>query len=153
MRFVFNRPCKGCGTTLPASHAHACSHCGGPLTTHLKILANGAHRYTYRCSCCAAASGALPKRLWPTTPDSVESTLGTNPECSVFGCHIRATEHHHWAPYHLFGNDANYWPMSYLCKEHHAEWHKKVTPQMHQTSSSTPLRTPPNGLPPGAFTH
>jgi len=49
--------------------------------------------------------------------------------CEVCG-NIGDTELHHWAPYHLFGDDCDDWPMSYLCLKHHTEWHKTVTPDM-----------------------
>ena len=40
-------------------------------------------------------------------------------------CGKRGTEHHHWAPQGLF-EDANDWPMDYLCKECHDAWHEKI---------------------------
>lgn len=44
-------------------------------------------------------------------------------------CGALNVELHHWAPRHLF-DDAWDWPTNYLCKEHHALWHKLVTPNM-----------------------
>ena len=49
-------------------------------------------------------------------------------------CHrIDYLEQHHWAPYHLFGQDADNWPTGWLCKSCHTEWHRIVTPNMHLT--------------------
>lgn len=39
-------------------------------------------------------------------------------------------EAHHWAPRHLFGPDADTWPMGMLCLSCHKEWHRIVTPNM-----------------------
>ena len=47
--------------------------------------------------------------------------------CAV--CGAPGTEYHHWAPRHLFEN-AESWPTSYLCREHHSYWHRLVTPDM-----------------------
>jgi hypothetical protein len=30
---------------------------------------------------------------------------------------------HHWAPKCLFGDEAELWPKSYLCRDHHNMWH------------------------------
>ena len=52
--------------------------------------------------------------------------------CGVVG----PTESHHWAPRHLFGADADSWPMSDLCGPCHKRWHEVVTPKMsHQRST------------------
>ena len=56
-------------------------------------------------------------------------------KCAVCGAQI--TEYHHWAPRHLFGSDADKWPIGYLCPKHHAEWHDKVTPEMSRKKHET----------------
>lgn len=40
------------------------------------------------------------------------------------------TEVHHWAPRHLFGDEADAWPTANLCVECHKRWHALVTPNM-----------------------
>lgn len=40
------------------------------------------------------------------------------------------TEIHHWAPWHLFPDDADQWPTSRLCRTCHQRWHQVVTPNM-----------------------
>lgn len=50
--------------------------------------------------------------------------------CAI--CGKKETEYHHFAPRHLFGDDADNWPTAWLCKDHHKEWHDKVTPNMHK---------------------
>jgi hypothetical protein len=54
-----------------------------------------------------------------------------NPKCEYHGCERTDTEYHHWAPRHLF-TDAEDWPGSYLCGEHHPHWHRIMTPHMSQ---------------------
>lgn len=43
--------------------------------------------------------------------------------CSVRGCSNPGQELHHWAPRCLFA-DADQWPQSLLCLDHHREWHR-----------------------------
>lgn len=49
--------------------------------------------------------------------------------CTVCGV-TGSTELHHWAPKHLFGDEAYKWPTANLCRECHLKWHKIVTPNM-----------------------
>lgn len=60
----------------------------------------------------------------------IEDYSKDGPPCDVRGCENRGTEVHHVAPRHLFGDNADSWPTINLCKLHHDEWHKKVTPNM-----------------------
>jgi len=43
-------------------------------------------------------------------------------------CDEPGAELHHFAPSALFRNSGS-WPTAYLCREHHREWHEKLTPQ------------------------
>lgn len=45
--------------------------------------------------------------------------------CGEPGVHL-----HHWAPRFIFGDICDNWPVSYLCRKHHQEWHDRVTPRM-----------------------
>ena len=51
--------------------------------------------------------------------------------CEV--CGKPEAEKHHWAPYHLFGDESEHWPTSLLCRSCHQRWHSLVTPKMSQT--------------------
>ena len=55
--------------------------------------------------------------------------------CEVCGS-VGDTELHHWAPYHLFGIDADKWPTAHLCRSCHVQWHKAVTPKMGENSKA-----------------
>jgi len=48
---------------------------------------------------------------------------GYKPVCER--CGHEGAQLHHWAPQALF-EDAWDWPMSYLCRQCHALWHKRV---------------------------
>jgi hypothetical protein len=37
------------------------------------------------------------------------------------------TELHHWGPKELFPETFEFWPKSYLCDDHHREWHDTIT--------------------------
>lgn len=45
--------------------------------------------------------------------------------CAV--CGNPETELHHWAPREFFPETCELWPISYLCKQHHQEWHSRIT--------------------------
>lgn len=49
--------------------------------------------------------------------------------CEVCGS-TSSIHEHHWAPFHLFGDEAGKWPTSFLCQSCHARWHSVVTPGM-----------------------
>lgn len=47
-----------------------------------------------------------------------------NPPCQV--CGSFGTEVHHWAPSAVFGREAAMWPTGQLCRDCHAEWHRRM---------------------------
>ncbi len=58
----------------------------------------------------------------------IEDYSANGEPCAV--CGKRQTEIHHFAPKHLFGDDADKWPVAPLCKYHHTMWHEILTPRM-----------------------
>lgn len=47
-----------------------------------------------------------------------------NYTCEV--CGKKGAEIHHWAPRGLFGDEADDWPVSLLCRECHMKWHNRI---------------------------
>ena len=77
------------------------------------------------------------KRVVPLTIDHLgnERQYQGNP-CVVLGCDRTDSELHHWGPVGIFGRvEAGRWPMTALCKDHHAEWHRRVTPELMEGPS------------------
>jgi hypothetical protein len=71
------------------------------------------------------------KLKWAELEVVVDNTLGK--PCAVDGCTRRGVELHHWAPTthcERFGDLHERWPTSWLCRHHHAEWHRIVTPDL-----------------------
>lgn len=62
------------------------------------------------------------------------SDFGHMIPCEVCGTK-GTTEVHHWAPRHLFGDDADRWPTGNLCRPCHVNWHQRVTPNMSKRRS------------------
>lgn len=61
--------------------------------------------------------------------DALPVIMELGERCAV--CGKRGTEEHHWMPQGLVGKErANMWPKDWLCKEHHDEWHRIVTPTL-----------------------
>lgn len=58
----------------------------------------------------------------------VKDNRSETQRCEV--CDSLETELHHWAPVHLFGQEAKDWPTAFLCCACHRRWHEKVTPTM-----------------------
>lgn len=53
----------------------------------------------------------------------LEDNSRRRPPCVVCGCF--GTQVHHWAPQAIFGIDeADRWPISYLCRPCHRRWHE-----------------------------
>jgi hypothetical protein len=47
--------------------------------------------------------------------------------CAYRDCLNPGIDMHHWAPRNVFGYwDCDNWPVSYLCKDHHREWHARM---------------------------
>lgn len=97
----------------------------------LTVTSNGTRLATLRCVACGlqmATKGTKDATLPVWQGDVVRAP------CEHCGS-TAGTELHHWAPWHLF-DDANTWPMSYLCPPCHREWHKIVTPNMHRKATA-----------------
>lgn len=71
---------------------------------------------------------AKDKYAWGELPLVADERKNAEP-CVRCGSKL-GTEEHHWAPKHLFHEDADNWPKSYLCKPCHKQWHDIVTPDM-----------------------
>lgn len=59
------------------------------------------------------------------TPDQLpieRDYLDDADPCAVRGCRNPGAEYHHWAPQSIF-EDADMWPISPLCQQHHRNWH------------------------------
>jgi len=107
-----------------------CPYCGTKCVVYRQINANGAKVVVERCPDCRRNPNAKKPFLkvsdydWESLPLFEDASEYSEP-CSVRGCTNVGTELHHFAPVHLF-DDAWNWPMEYLCKEHHKEWHEKT---------------------------
>jgi hypothetical protein len=105
------------------------------------IANNGASQVYWMCKICrtnARGGGVLiphekiKARGIEIKDIPIEKDYRTD-KCAV--CGETGTELHHFAPKHLFGSDeAEKWPKTYLCKNHHTMWHRIVTPDMGKGS-------------------
>lgn len=107
-----------------------CPHCRtGEVIPYRMVISSGVGVVVKRCDVC----GRKPEYKRPFYPKAdypnwdelplPEDMTADAPPCGVAGCTNKGTEYHHWAPRHLF-EDAEFWPTDYLCREHHALWHK-----------------------------
>ncbi|MDA0312358.1 MAG: hypothetical protein O2992_09615 [Gemmatimonadetes bacterium] len=108
------------------------------------IAASGATHVVEWCSAChtRTTTGFIPRAKLEKRGIDIDSLelvkdnrTGDHP-CERCGC--AETESHHWAPRYLF-DDAEDWPMGYLCRDCHRVWHDIVTPGMSQHATLTQL--------------
>ena len=114
-------PCKKCGFS-DSWEVRRCINLGGHET------------YLFCCTECGertqhfvfkkVAKAAQKKGL--VIRDIPPAYNKKRPRCEV--CGADGAERHHWAPYALFGSDADHWPQSFLCPSCHRRWHDVVTP-------------------------
>jgi hypothetical protein len=94
------------------------------------VTRSGAACYPWACAACGAIStayiwGALAAPLATYTVDRREQDPQHCAVCGTLGAEV-----HHWAPRHLFGDEADDWPVALLCVKCHKRWHDLVTPDM-----------------------
>lgn len=122
------------GRQLALANCHGC-HVQRWCVDVLAVRSNGVRVIESRCLICgyrARQRGAGPDELAPLWKDAV-ATAQT--PCERCGATEAGVEVHHWAPRHLF-DDADNWPVSYLCRSCHTEWHQVVTPDMSRRISA-----------------
>ena len=115
-----------------------CVQCGREVEAEIRktICANGAALYYWTCmesprkhrtdgSGVNIRHGALvASGIDPATIPELKSNIG-HLKCAVKGCKNLGVDRHHWAPVVFFGRDeAELWPASWLCVEHHVAWHQ-----------------------------
>lgn len=98
-------------------------------------MAKGGRQVNIWCMNCSYISKPQKKELWPLILSEAEhvAVVKRNRKehelhpCSYRGCQNYGDHRHHWAPRNTFGYiEADNWPTSYLCPEHHREWHNKM---------------------------
>lgn len=112
---TFDRPCVTCLENTPQTIA-------------AKEMQSGRHHYQWYCFHGHTNGPFIPKEealhiLGGSPPYRIEN------ESIMFcqHCEARGAEAHHIAPKHLF-EDADTWPLFYLCTPCHGLWHKRCTP-------------------------
>ena len=107
-------------------HPYYCDDCG-------KVMMQYASKAKARAF--VVSSRRALKRVYTATEKKIAagevdiSTFDHNQPCEVCGS-VGDTQAHHWAPFHLFGEEAYDWPVGLLCQRCHTRWHQVVTPNM-----------------------
>lgn len=101
----------------------ACRRCGGGIGRKVAYrYQNGVVHVRHECSRCATLSlYCLPKTSATSDLPLVRDRLGEGKPCAH--CGRRGTELHHWAPRKHFGDEADLWPVDWLCRDCHRRWH------------------------------
>lgn len=114
---------------------HPCKHCGGlGWRVGAYIDAGGNPKYPFVCVGCGRRTQEFAKRK--AVEKSRIELRQLHPMQLPFVCEVcgaEGAEHHHWAPFHLFGDEADRWPQSHLCPKCHKRWHDIVTPNSNGT--------------------
>jgi hypothetical protein len=112
---------------------YPCNSCGFVRSWEIRRCVNQGGHETFLFVC--AACGTRTQHFVPKTavkaaglqPEDIDPTRARH-TCEV--CGSEGAESHHWAPWAIFGDEANRWPQSYLCPKCHTRWHELVTPQL-----------------------
>lgn len=126
------------GLRLPITKRKNCIYCKNTVLAQLvrNVTASGVSQVYWLCPQCdnnAAGPGQWIKHelvktvIDPDTLPVIKNYSGSH-LCEV--CHSPFAEWHHWAPRHLFGEEADLWPTAFLCHKCHMRWHDLVTPSM-----------------------
>jgi len=98
------------------------------------VQCNGIRKYVLKCQECHRSLGTPTKAIaaemirrgYEPVILRVNPPTDYNP-CSYRDCPEPGIDMHHWAPRNVFGCwDCDNWPVSYLCKDHHREWHTRM---------------------------
>jgi len=68
------------------------------------------------------------------TIDDIPIAVDYSQDTACIICGKPGAEIHHWAPQALkdqFGDEWTSWPTTTLCREHHQQWHRIVTPYLN----------------------
>lgn len=120
-----------------------CKTCGSDqLKIGITNIASGATVYPIYCTACGEVFAKYVKKriaqeyarengplqyVKTKTAEYIEKKQ-IQIKCEV--CDANEGELHHWAPQYLFGDEADRWPIGYLCRACHRKWHDLVTPEM-----------------------
>ncbi len=102
----------------------------------VRVIADGSIQVVWSCPEHGYTTSAIPHhfgQVWGIDISSlpvVANTAGIYGRCSVHDCTENGAQLHHFAPTGIFGPEADRWPVGFLCRRHHAEWHRRVTPGM-----------------------
>lgn len=115
-------------------HKEECHKCGWHSWELVKQKnRGGTWQYRYMCQNCEYL---VPKFVKKSDIQSSGFDVDTVPimgdrhTCEV--CGHNGAQNHHWAPWALFGEEAESWPQSYLCQTCHTRWHQVVTPNINK---------------------
>lgn len=112
-------------------HRHGCSQSGDTVSLGKVKCSNGTIQYKAYCQECGGHGSPLPYKDIEGLDDQQIPLVHSQDAVPCERCGSPdGSEEHHWAPWHLFGDDAMTWPTSYLCLECHVKWHRVVTPNM-----------------------
>lgn len=119
--------CTGCSNRRRGKYAWTCSACQTDCDHHVIIgylrASDGALHPAQRCLKCGLGDfPPIPRggQLWEVCVRDLMAMFTSEP-CSRCRS-TTGTQLHHWAPRAIF-DDAELWPMSYLCPPCHRTWH------------------------------
>lgn len=129
-RVTDNIFCTTCSNRRRGLYAWTCLACQADCDHHIIIgyrrAGDGTLHPASRCLRCGLGDfPPIPKggRLWTVCVRDTLAQFTADP-CARCGSN-GGTQLHHWAPRAIF-DDAEQWPMSYLCPPCHRTWHQAM---------------------------
>jgi len=113
-----------------------CCRCGGHNIVRAKRrIANGTYQVYDHCNTCNGNANKSTIISHSRAGDLALLELKGDykkgmPPCDVCGSG-EGVEMHHWAPREMF-EDAEQWPMGFLCLNCHTKWHKIINQKRYE---------------------
>lgn len=110
----------------------SCRFCGETNWRVGEYTNRGGHKtYPYYCGCCGYRTMVLEKKAlvvsrMMSTGKRPATLMPPDDMPICFVCGKSGAELHHFAPWHIWGEECEDWPKEYLCVYHHRGWHERI---------------------------
>ncbi len=118
---------------------YSCPECGWNSAWEVVKCKNqgGSWQHFFMCNCGHRTNHYISKKLVERSSLLPREVQPVFPRHKCVVCGADGAEEHHWAPTHLFGDESDAWPKSFLCPKCHKRWHDRVTPNASTATKET----------------
>lgn len=137
MSFTHPRPSDPDGDELRRAMRGLPPVCPDEWTVGVVVQANGNPMVKGQCVTCGKLSANFAPKASVRDVNALPVFRDHRTGRPCERCNATdGVELHHWAPRHLFDDECDLWPTSWLCPRCHQRWHVIVTPGMSRRRAS-----------------